>query len=74
MSFIGFKNKSRFSCLNRWRDVLNADSSEIKEEEVKIIHEMYRKKLSFTNISKKLERRSLIWVQNQYHKLLRKEL
>lgn len=41
---------------------------------MKLIKLWYGLELSFTDIAKKLERRSAVWVQHQYKNLFRKEL
>ena len=46
----------------------------MRTEEEEIIKDLYRKQLSFTQISKHLDKRSSNWVQSQYLQLLRSEL
>ena len=53
---------------------MSVDYSEMKEEEEKIISDLYRKELSWAKIAKNLVKRSPKWVQYKYDLVFRRML
>lgn len=75
MSLNGFTDRNPYSCKQRWQNYLNVDAkSDANQNEINIIIELYRERVSFGDISKHLKGRSGPWVRIQYEKLFRNYL
>ena len=54
----GCIKRSKAACMSRWKTHLSCDLSEMRPDEEKILVENQQKGLSFTQIAKKMDRRT----------------